>query len=295
MSRSRRAGYELYRFASGDAERRAETTAVTQPGVGVNERRRIDDLCSERWDRPDDRGLRARFVIFSAQRSGSEWLCDYLRQCGIGIPFEYFNVEHMDRLGDRLGCMLGPRRIGFARYVEVLEDRRARNGIFGTKLQPDQLRLIARDDRGEALAMLRRFDRLVFLRRRDSLLQAISLVRAHLTNQWQLYRDDRTVPVSVPDDAVFAMIDAALAKNREDDRYMTELVAVLDPGAVRMLWYEDLATDCERVADWLWAALGGAEPRPAPDRSQELPRKLDESEVQAIKARYLAAIRGKSD
>ncbi|HLJ18999.1 MAG TPA: Stf0 family sulfotransferase [Stellaceae bacterium] len=262
---------------------------MTTPGAGANERGRIDDLCSETWDRPDDGSLRARFVIFSAQRSGSEWLCDYLRRCGIGIPFEYFNHEHMPTIGGRLGCMLAPRRIDFPRYIALLDARRARNGIFGTKLQPDQLRVIFGNDRGGALEMLRRFDRVIFLRRRDRLLQAISLARAQLTNQWHLYRDDRTVAVSVPDETLFALIDEALAKIGEDDRYMSELVAALDPGRVRMLWYEDLADSkaCEGVADWVWAVLGGA-PRPEVDRSLELPRKLDESEARAIEARYLS-------
>ncbi len=263
-----------------------------QVGAGKSELLRLDALCSEEWDRPDNVALRARYAIFSAQRTGSEWLCDFLRQRAIGIPFEYFNHTHMMRIGARLGCVLAKDRIDIERYIALLEPLRSRHGIFGTKLQPDQLRTVSADSNDKAVAMLRRFDQVLLLRRRDRLLQAISLARAHLTNQWQLYGDDHAMAVTVGDDVLFRMIGERLAKIRDDDRYMAEIVGRLDPKAVRTLWYEDLSVPgaLESIADHLWDALGGSAPRPEPDPSLALARKINEAEGHAIKERYLAFI-----
>ena len=262
-------------------------------GAGLSELAHKDALCSAQWDHPDGAGLRARYAIFSAQRTGSEWLCDYLRQCAIGVPFEYFNHVFMLRIGARLGCALPGSRIDLERYVALLEPLRARHGIFGTKLQPDQLRTISAGDGARAAAFLRRFDKVILLRRRDTLLQAISLARAHLTHQWQLYRDDAAISIALADEHLFRMIGERRAKIEDDDRYMAALTGTLDPAAVRALCYEDLAQAgaLDGVADWLWDALGEGGPRPAPDRRLELPRKMDESEARAIRQRYLSSIR----
>ena len=266
-------------------------------GAGHNEILHRDALCSEQWDRPDEVGLRARYAVFSAQRTGSEWLCDYLRQCAIGVPFEYYNHGFMLQIADRLGCSLPGNFVFFRRYMSMLEPLRARHGIFGTKLQPDQLRTITAESDDRAVTMLRRFDRLVLLGRRDKFLQAISLARAHLTNQWQLYGGDDPVRLTVGDDVLFPMISERLSRVVNDDRYMSELVSGLDPDTVRLIWYEDLAEPgaLEGVAQWLWDALGGGAPRPEPDRGLALAHKMDEAEAQAIKRRYLAFIEAGGD
>jgi Stf0 sulfotransferase len=270
---------------------------IERTGAGQNEVLRNDALCSEQWDRPDELGLRARYAVFSAQRTGSEWLCDYLRQCAIGVPFEYFNHGFMLQIADRLGCASPGNFVFVSRYISALEPLRARNGIFGTKLQPDQLRTISDRSDDRAVAALQHFDRLVLLGRRDKFLQAISLARAHLTNQWQLYGGDDPLGVTVGDDVLFPMIGERLARVVEDDRYMSELVSRLDPKTVRLVWYEDLTEPgaLESVADWLWDALGGGAPRPEPDRSLALARKMDEAEAHAIKQRYLAFIEAGGD
>jgi hypothetical protein len=61
--------------------------AVERAGAGKNELLHKEDLSSERWDCADAASPRLRYAVFSAQRTGSELLCDYLRERGIGIPF----------------------------------------------------------------------------------------------------------------------------------------------------------------------------------------------------------------
>ena len=271
--------------ASGD-------NGLEQVGAGKNELMTVDALCSEQFDRPDDLGVCARYAVFSAQRTGSGWLDDFLRQRGLGIPFEYFNHAHMPRIAARLGCMLASQSVDLERYIALLEPLRAKHGVFGTKLQPDQLRTISAGSDAKAVSLLRRFDQVLWLRRRDTLLQAISLVRAHLTNQWHLYGDDRAVGIAAGDELLFPMIGERLAKIDEDNQYMAGLVGNLDPKAVRMLWYEDLLAPgaLDAIANELWEALRGAAPRPVHVREIAVARKLDETEAQAVKQRYLRFI-----
>jgi LPS sulfotransferase NodH len=265
---------------------------MESPGRGKNELLRIDEQCSERWDSLEDQTPRFRYVVLSGERTRSGLLCDYLAQRGIGLPIEYFNLEYMQRIGKRLGCMLPDGRIDVPNYMRQLEAKRARNGIFGTKLQPSQLLTASNEDVAKATALLRRFDRAILLRRRDKLLQAISLARAHLTDQWHIYGDDPAKKVSVDDERLFGMIGARLGKIREDERYVAGFVSTFAPSSVRMLWYEDLSSVSvlEATASWLWHAAGGGRNLPESDQAHELPTKMDESEAHAIKARFLSAV-----
>ncbi|HXP76259.1 MAG TPA: hypothetical protein VN823_19115, partial [Stellaceae bacterium] len=74
-------------------------------------------------------------------------MCDYLGQRGTGIPIEYFHLQYMERIAKRLGCLLPDGRIDVPRYMELLESKRTRNGIFGTKVQPTQLLNVSNEDR----------------------------------------------------------------------------------------------------------------------------------------------------
>jgi len=210
-------------------------------GAGKHEVSRITDMCSEDWDSTDGLRPRFRYVVFSVGRTRSEFLCASLVQRAIGVPFEYFHPEFMRRIAGRLGCISTEGRINVERYLELLEARRTRNGIFGTKLQPYQLLTLSGSDDAKAGALLRRFDKIILLRRRDKVLQAISIARAHLTNQWHVYKDDEVRRFSASDDAeLVSLIGSRLGRIREDEHYMTALASACDPSAVRILWYEDL-------------------------------------------------------
>src|SRR5215469_5482074 len=142
-------------------------------GSGKHEISRIEDMCSDRLDSPDGLKPQFRYVVFSVGRTRSELLCAYLVQRGIGVPFEYFHEEYLRRIAARLGCLGSDGRIDVPRYIELVESRRTRNGIFGAKLQPYQLLTLSGEDDTKASALLRRFDKVILLRRRDKVLQAI--------------------------------------------------------------------------------------------------------------------------
>lgn len=262
-------------------------------GAGKHEVNRIDDMCSERMDSAEQGACRFRYVVFSIGRTRSELLCAYLVQRAIGVPFEYFHQEFMRRIADRLGCIGTDGRIDVQRYVRAIESKRTRNGIFGTKLQPSQLLTLSAGDHAKATALLRRFDKIILLRRRDKVMQAISIARAHLTNQWHVYKGDDVKHFSPADDAeIVSLIGTRLGRVREDEQYMTSLTATLDPASVRVLWYEDLSDPrtLASTARWLWEGSGSGSSLPDADSAHELPTKTDEAEAHAIKARFLSAV-----
>ena len=92
---------------------------LKQVGAGKTQSQHWESLCSEKWDHPDDLGLHARYAVLSVQRTGSSWLCDYLRQCRLGVPFEYFNQMFAVRIGERLGCIAPGNGFYFDRLPSV--------------------------------------------------------------------------------------------------------------------------------------------------------------------------------
>lgn len=262
-------------------------------GAGKRDFLRKEAMCSEQWDCSDGPTTpRFRYVVFSLQRTRSELLCDYLIQRATGVPFEYFHHLFMRKIADRLGCPARHGHVEMQRYLSLLESKRTRNGIFGTMLQPEHLKELFGDDNTAAVRLLRRFDRIILLRRRDRVLQAISLARAHLTNQGQRYGGDEVKPVPCGDEVLFQMIGARLGKLRSEEQYMATLTSELDPGSVRALWYEDLSDPraLAAVAEWLWSAAGNGSPMPAPDHAHDLPTRMDETEARAVKGRFLSAV-----
>jgi trehalose 2-sulfotransferase len=268
-------------------------TAGLPDGMTENERRHKERLRSEDWDVGNGTPPRFRYVILSTPRSGSELLCAYLRQRGIGVPSEYFGTEN---LAERLGCREGDHGIVFPRYLHRLEAKRTTpSGIFGLKLHPGQLEALFEKNTELAIRVLGHFNRIVVLRRRDKVLQAISLMRARLTGQYHVLAGDEARPVRADDDILFGLITASMSGILSDEHYAATLLSRIDPRKISALWYEDLSEAlCAELAASLCAEVGSSVPEPIPDVRHGLPRKGDSLEAAAIKERYLAFITGGS-
>jgi LPS sulfotransferase NodH len=97
---------------------------------------------------PADRTL----IICSAPRTGSYELCRYLLAAGIGVPHEYFNPNYARRLGERWGFSKSPLEASeLSRYIKALRRRRAKGGVFATKLQFPHFNLNLRNEHGRRL------------------------------------------------------------------------------------------------------------------------------------------------
>jgi LPS sulfotransferase NodH len=261
----------------------AETQELHRPSVR-----------SAEWDLGNGNTPRIKYVIFSLPRVGSVYLCSHLRRRGIGIPLEYLGASS---IADRLGCRDSAGNTPLGPYFAQLFDKRTTpNGIFGIKIHPVHLRSFAQDDIEAAADFFRAYDRVLVLRRRDKLLQAISLVRARATQQFTLWPKDAERTLTLPDNALFAAIATELASIVSDEHYMKRVLARIDLSKVRAAWYEELS---ETVVDQIAAWLGtGAEPIDVtrqPYAGHPLPRRGNTEEALALKTRFLDHITGQTD
>jgi LPS sulfotransferase NodH len=261
-----------------------------------NARQYKDGLRSAEWDVGDGTPTRFRYAIFSTPRSGSELLCAYLRKHGIGVPMEYFGLQN---LAERLGCLKSDGRTWIPLYLQRLEAARTTpNGIFGTKLHPGQLKIVSNESVERATAFLGHFDRIIVLRRRDHVLQAISLARANFTGQFHIFAGDEPRPVQESDDVLFAQVAWILGDIQRTEHYAATILSRIEPRKIQALWYEDFS---ESLFASLAASLrseAGAPAEVSPgntvlQKEHILPRKGDSREAHAIKERFLAHVAGK--
>jgi LPS sulfotransferase NodH len=252
---------------------------------------RTRELASERWDCADGGPVRLRYAILAPQRTGSDLLCAYLRHQGLGLPMEYLNPTLAPVLAARFGT-LDKEAVLALPYWKNIVAKRTKEGILGVKIQREQLVLFTQGKIQGAKSFIKDFDRFIVLRRHDKIMQAISLVRAMANEQWQVYAGEQVK--GMPEDkAVMPLIADGLRKILDDEAYMEELVADIDPARVRRLAYDDVMHQSvlEATAAWLWRAAGVEQPpKPAPDATLDAPAKIDRGESRALKVRFLSRV-----
>lgn len=260
-------------------------------GVGDGERRYNEALISERWDTGVGIPPHTRYAIFALMRTGSDLLCADLRQRGLGVPHEYLQSAIMPRMAQRLGAVTPDGSIDVAAYLAQLQARRTTsNGIFGIKIQAAQLSRITNGNAEQGSTLLAGQDKIVLLRRRDTLMQAISLTRSLVSGRWHLVGDDEMPRMDQPDALLFARITYCWALVIDEDRYMQAVIAHLDPRRLRAVWYEDLGD--ERIRNALAQWLGETSitlPLPPPVENP-WPKKSEAGEAEDIKRRFLTYV-----
>lgn len=139
------------------------------------------DFAHAQFDTPAAPGLRHLIVILSTPRSGSTLLCDLFRINDICVPHEYFqSQEYLPLLADRWGCINGDR-LDLRAYVEALvAHRTSAEGVLGINLHGAHIPIF-REVEGMFGAVPVHF---VVVRRRDTILQAISYEIAGQTRRW---------------------------------------------------------------------------------------------------------------
>jgi len=252
-------------------------------------------LYAESYDTPGAPPPRLRYAILAQARTGSELLAAYLRRRGLGVPLEYFHHASMPMLAARWGSLEEGGRIDLGRYCAELErNRTGPTGAFGNKIMINHLARITSGNNGVALAILERFDKIVLTRRRDTLRQATSLLRAMSTGQWHVLPGDEHKPV-VTADLVrsFARLTYCWADVLGQERDMAALEATLPRGKLSTVWYEDLSDPrtLPAIVDWLCAG-SGVEPQPEAT-DHPLPIRGDTREADAIIKAYMDYIAAK--
>ncbi|MFL5864826.1 MAG: Stf0 family sulfotransferase [Solirubrobacteraceae bacterium] len=256
--------------------------------------------------------IRRAYLVCATQRSGSTLLCELLKDTGVaGRPEEYFEatretgvpphprdfLDGLPRTG--LGIRNNPEPpeapdysavIGVADYGEHLRRTFARgttpNGVFGAKLmfnqleelraQAGQLPEYAGLDVGALLERLFSGPRYVWVTRRDTVRQAISMWKALQTRRWRGSADEGPRPSP---EYRFEGVDHLVRSFTADDEGWRAFFAQHDITPLRLVYEDDLERDPDgtvrRVLEWIgvrppghWAA-GEPLPRQADSTSDE--------------------------
>ena len=170
------------------------------------------------------------YIVCSVPRSGSSLLCDVLAATELaGAPTEYLDRNQMEAFQREWSVS------GLDEYLQALRDRKTSpNGVFGLKAHFHQLRdeLGGRDLDAEFPGL-----RLVYIRRRDHVRQAVSWARAIQTGQWA---SDHPVRLAVTPRFDSAEIARLMAQIEREEQHWERLFAERGEQPLR-IDYEELA------------------------------------------------------
>ena len=121
-----------------------------------------------------------RYAVIGSPRTGTNLLCDYLSQLGLGVPMEYFSRWTIEDLPNRLGS-LNPSEYG----SDLLSNRTSAfddESVFGVKaLWPYEWQRI------QTFIWPNRIIRMFREEKED---QVLSYARARITGTWAVMGDD---------------------------------------------------------------------------------------------------------
>ena len=126
------------------------------------------------------------YMLASVPRTGSTWFSHLLWQTGcLGAPLEYLNYESVGPYGFAKSSTSQQQWL----WRSALRRRTSPNGVFGLKCFPDQLQGLQETNAELLNEVLRTVlsgrPRVIWLRRRDRVAQAISAARAQLSGVWR--------------------------------------------------------------------------------------------------------------
>lgn len=151
-------------------------------------------LAGQELDQPIPRHPpKLRYMIAATPRTGSNLLCDYLRQLGLGLPAEYLELGTAEVLMKRWGCWP-------TEYIDRLMKLRTVGDAFGIKvMKPD--------------VMIQQIMPLRFIRmiRENAGDQVDSLARAMTTNYFTDIGDPEDRPSAEPVEPSQAVLNMASA------------------------------------------------------------------------------------
>jgi LPS sulfotransferase NodH len=226
---------------------------------------------------------RIRYMICSTPRSGSTLLGDLLTTTGVaGAPLEYFNEVNIEAFFIRK-----KKRMELNDYLEAVESLRSTpNGVFGFKAHFEQVTSALRMGGVTELApFLSKFDKFIFIRRRNKLAQAISWNKALQTGRWSSQHNEveaPELPVKFDPESISSCLNRVLRGERDWEAALQQI-----DRNYHLVEYEKLVEDpAEEIAKIL-AYCGIQEPHTPPKPRLEKQR---DSTNNQLEREYLAFI-----
>lgn len=183
--------------------------------------------------------VRTRYAILSSPRSGSTLLGRMLFETRMaGDPIEYLNRHLLAIERERTG----KENLTYGEFLKSMEPRRtSENGMFGMQIHYSQfLAAFASNQVNEAMKrFVFGFDKLIWVRRRDRLRQAVSFAIARRTNAWSS-EDSQVNSIHHPSQIHPFECVQALSVVCQNDFGWGRLIKTLNLDACT-IWYEDLA------------------------------------------------------
>jgi trehalose 2-sulfotransferase len=229
------------------------------------------------------------FLLASVPRAGSTHFSHILWRTGcLGAPLEYLNFDPAGPYAFAAESAEAQLQL----WRSVLRRRCSPNGVFGLKAFPLQLQKLQRTNPrllADVLAMIlprERPRRIVYLRRRDRIAQAVSYARASLSGVWRKEQESAGAePVQYSHEA----LEAAERGIAFQESVWAEMFSDLRIEPLT-LWHEDVIADpaaaAANVADYLGVAMDA-------DAAVDVPRIEKQSAHGAAewKERYAASRR----
>lgn len=182
-------------------------------------------------------------VIATNERTGSEWLCQLMGSTEmLGRPTEYLNGDWMG------GFFPGYPKRDISQQVQIAHQvGTTPNGVFSMKMHSSYYNKLTAEVPFEEVFPNPVF---LFLRRKDKLAQAISLVRARQTSSWHSISEEKREPFYDT-----GMIRSALSEVQSNDfRWMRFFVRNdINPLPID---YEDLKENPEQVLKEICMFIG---------------------------------------
>jgi LPS sulfotransferase NodH len=183
--------------------------------------------------------VRTRYAILSSPRSGSTLLGRMLFETRMaGDPIEYLSSYLLVLERERTGR----ESLSYGEFIRSMESRRtSENGMFGMQIHYSQLLSAFSSSKvNEAMkSFILGFDKLIWVRRRDRLRQAVSLAIARRTDAWSS-EDNQPIGIRHPSELHPIECMQALSVVCQNDFGWDKLIKIMNLDAC-VVWYEDLA------------------------------------------------------
>jgi LPS sulfotransferase NodH len=204
------------------------------------------------------RGPEITYLLASVPRAGSTHFSHALWQTGcLGAPLEYLNFEPVGPYGFAATSPSLQQQL----WRSVLRRRCSPNGVFGLKAFPPQLQQLRKtnspllDDVLATMLPRDRTRRIIYLRRRNRLAQAVSYARATLTGVWRKEQEGAgPEPVEYSQEAVESAERGIAFQESIWEQMFNDLR--IEPLVV---WHEDVLADgdaaARQVADYVGVTI----------------------------------------